>query len=147
MDIANNCIGDNCCDCWKDGCGCNQCFGVVADCLETVNPCMEYVAQIIWCFGSPLAFPIGMFLTDGVSYCFSNQILYIILLTKSKSLLSQIQNKKSILFQRRSRNRSPRWGVAASDDPNAITDTNQVLFVHGMCALWTMVDATPVARR
>ena len=75
MDIANNCIGDNCCDCWKDGCGCNQCFGVVADCLETVNPCMEYVAQIIWCFGSPLAFPIGMFLTDGCPIdCFSNQI-------------------------------------------------------------------------
>ena len=82
-----------------------------------------------------------------VSYCFSNQILYIILLTKSKSLLSLKFKMKSILFQRRSRNRSPRWGVAASDDPNAITDTNQVLFVHGMCALWTMVDATPVARR
>ena len=96
MDIANNCIGDNCCDCWKDGCGCNQCFGVVADCLETVNPCMEYVAQIIWCFGSPLAFPIGMFLTDGCPIVF--QTRYIILLTKSKSLLSQIQNEKVFCF-------------------------------------------------
>jgi len=65
MDIANNCIGDNCCDCWKDGCGCNQCFGVVADCLETANPCMEYVADIIWVFGSPLAFPIVFCFSDG----------------------------------------------------------------------------------
>ena len=65
MDTAQNCIGDNCCNCWTEGCGLDPCFGVVADGLETVNPCMEYVADIIWCFGSPLAFPFIFCFDDG----------------------------------------------------------------------------------
>jgi hypothetical protein len=53
-----DCVDNMCCDCWKEGCGCDGCLGVVADGLETVNPLMEYCADCIWCFGSPLAFPI-----------------------------------------------------------------------------------------
>ena len=51
------CIDNICCDCWTEGCGCDGCFGCVADGLEAINPCMEYFADVIWCFGSPLAFP------------------------------------------------------------------------------------------
>jgi len=58
MDGAQNCVSNNCCDCWKEGCGCNAVFGVVADGLEAVNPCMEWTADLIWILGSPLAFPI-----------------------------------------------------------------------------------------
>ena len=53
-----DCVDNMCCDCWKEGCGCDGCFGVVADGLEVINPLMEYVADCIWCFGSPLAFPL-----------------------------------------------------------------------------------------
>lgn len=65
MDGAQNCVGDNCCSCWTEGCGLDGCFGVVADGLETVNPCMERVADAIWIFGSPLAFPIVFCFGDG----------------------------------------------------------------------------------
>lgn len=59
-------IVDNvCCDCWTDGCGLDGCFGLVADGLEVINPCMEYIADVIWCFGSPLAFPIVFFFDSG----------------------------------------------------------------------------------
>jgi len=65
MDAAQNCVSENCCNCWTEGCGCDGCFGVVADGLETINPCMEYVADVIWCFGSPLAFPLIFCFDDG----------------------------------------------------------------------------------
>jgi len=65
MEAAQNCVSDNCCACWTEGCGCDGCLGVVADGLETVNPCMEYVADVIWCFGSPLAFPFVFCFNDG----------------------------------------------------------------------------------
>jgi hypothetical protein len=51
-------VDNICCDCWTEGCGCDGCFGCVADGLEAVNPAMEYVADLIWVCGSPLAFPL-----------------------------------------------------------------------------------------
>jgi hypothetical protein len=51
-------VDNMCCDCWTEGCGCDGCFGCVADGLEAVNPAMEYVADLIWVCGSPLAFPL-----------------------------------------------------------------------------------------
>lgn len=57
MQAARECVDGNCCECWKDGCGLDAGFGMCADCLETVSPCIEYCADAIWCFGSPLAFP------------------------------------------------------------------------------------------
>jgi len=65
METAQNCVSENCCDCWTDGCGCDSVFGVVADGLETVNPCMESIADVIWFFGSPLAFPFVFCFDDG----------------------------------------------------------------------------------
>lgn len=56
---------EHCCDCWKDGCGMDRCFGACADGLETINPAMEYCADCIWCFGSPLAFPFIFFFEPG----------------------------------------------------------------------------------
>jgi hypothetical protein len=53
-----DCVDNICCDCWTEGCGLDGCFGIVADGLETINPAMEYVADVIWICGSPLAFPI-----------------------------------------------------------------------------------------
>ena len=52
------CVDNMCCDCWKEGCGCDGCFGILADGLETVNPLLEYVADCIWVCGSPIAFPL-----------------------------------------------------------------------------------------
>jgi hypothetical protein len=53
-----DCVDENCCACWKEGCGLDKCCGVVANGLEAVNPAMEYFADCIWLLGSPLAFPI-----------------------------------------------------------------------------------------
>ena len=52
-----DCVQQYCCACWKDGCGLDGCFGLVGDGLEAINPFMEYCADCIWVFGSPLAFP------------------------------------------------------------------------------------------
>jgi hypothetical protein len=60
-----NCMAGVCCQCWNEGCGLNGCFGHVADCLEAVNPVMEYIADVIWCMGSPLAFPLVFLFDDG----------------------------------------------------------------------------------
>lgn len=61
MDDPTGCIQSiiegNCCACWLNGCGLDGAFGTIADVLEAVNPFMEQFASIIWCFGSPLAFP------------------------------------------------------------------------------------------
>ena len=57
MDLARGCVDASCPDCWKEGCGLDGAFGQCADCLEAVNPCMEYFADSIWILGSPLAFP------------------------------------------------------------------------------------------
>lgn len=58
-------VDGNCCECWKDGCGCNGAFGLVADGLECINPAMEYIADVIWCLGSPLAFPLVFCFDEG----------------------------------------------------------------------------------
>lgn len=57
MDMAQGCVQAVCCDCWTQGCGLDGAFGQCADCLEAINPCMEYFADCIWILGSPLAFP------------------------------------------------------------------------------------------
>lgn len=51
-------VDNVCCQCWQEGCGLNGCFGACADGLEVINPIMEYIADLIWCLGSPLAFPL-----------------------------------------------------------------------------------------
>jgi hypothetical protein len=51
-------IQNNCCACWLQGCGLNGMFGIIADGLECISPAIEQVADCIWVFGSPLAFPI-----------------------------------------------------------------------------------------
>lgn len=65
METVQNGINENCCECWTEGCGCDGCFGVVADGLEAINPCMEHVAKVIWICGSPLAFPLVFCFDDG----------------------------------------------------------------------------------
>lgn len=57
MDLARGCVEASCPDCWKEGCGLDGACGACADCLETVNPFLEYCADAIWILGSPLAFP------------------------------------------------------------------------------------------
>jgi hypothetical protein len=47
-----------CCQWWTQGCGLNSCFGAIADGLETINPAMSAIADVIWIMGSPFAFPI-----------------------------------------------------------------------------------------
>lgn len=54
---CQQCVDNNCCECWKEGCGLDPVFGQCADCLECISPGIEYCADTIWCFGSPLAFP------------------------------------------------------------------------------------------
>ena len=58
---ATEFLSNTCCECWTNGCGVcgNGTFGVCADGLERLNPVMEYIADLIWCLGSPLAFPLG----------------------------------------------------------------------------------------
>ena len=56
-DFVTDAIDNNCCDCWKEGCGLNGCFGGCADVLEATTPLCEGLANYIWCFASPLAFP------------------------------------------------------------------------------------------
>ena len=55
---VNGAVDQVCCQCWQEGCGLNPVFAVCADGLEVVNPIMEYIADLIWCLGSPLAFPL-----------------------------------------------------------------------------------------
>lgn len=55
--FVTNLVDNNCCECWKDGCGLDPVFGAVADVLECINPVLGTIASAIWCFGSPLAFP------------------------------------------------------------------------------------------
>mmetsp|Transcript_13949 Transcript_13949/g.33456 ORF Transcript_13949/g.33456 Transcript_13949/m.33456 type:complete len:370 (+) Transcript_13949:1572-2681(+) len=57
---ATEFLSNTCCECWTNGCGVcgNGTFGVCADGLERLNPVMEYIADLIWCLGSPLAFPL-----------------------------------------------------------------------------------------
>ena len=57
QDAANGCVDNNCCECWKNGCGLDGAFGLCADCLEGISPGLELVSDAIWCLGSPLAFP------------------------------------------------------------------------------------------
>lgn len=65
MGDAADCVDGICCDCWTEGCGCDACFGLAADGLETINPAMEYCADAIWICGSPLAFPLVFFFPSG----------------------------------------------------------------------------------
>lgn len=58
MDFFRGLVDANCCECWKEGCGLDPAFGLCADCLECVSPGIEYCNDVIWCFGSPIAFPI-----------------------------------------------------------------------------------------
>ena len=58
MEMGQNMVQGVCCDCWTGGCGCDAGFGMIADGLEAINPCMESIADCIWILGSPLAFPI-----------------------------------------------------------------------------------------
>ena len=58
MDAGQGCVNAICCDCWTNGCGLDGVFGTIADCLECAAGPLEYCADVIWCFGSPLAFPI-----------------------------------------------------------------------------------------
>ena len=55
---VNGAVDQVCCECWQEGCGLNPVFGACADGLEVINPIMEYIADLIWCLGSPLAFPL-----------------------------------------------------------------------------------------
>ena len=64
MEVAQGCVNATCCDCWTEGCGLDGAFGQCADCLEAVNPCMEYFADAIWILGSPLAFPCIFFFSQ-----------------------------------------------------------------------------------
>ncbi len=43
---------------FRQGCGCNKCMGTCADILEFITPFAESSARVIWCLGSPLAFPL-----------------------------------------------------------------------------------------
>jgi hypothetical protein len=56
--IVQDAVQSVCPDCWTGGCGLDGCFGGCADVLEAINPFMESIAAFIWCFGSPLAFPL-----------------------------------------------------------------------------------------
>jgi hypothetical protein len=58
MEQGQQCIQNICCTCWTNGCGLDGAFGAIANGLEAINPCMEYIADCIWILGSPLAFPI-----------------------------------------------------------------------------------------
>ncbi|KAG7358959.1 hypothetical protein IV203_015548 [Nitzschia inconspicua] len=55
---VNGVVDKCCCECWQQGCGLDGCFGTCADTLEAINPVMEYIADLIWFLGSPLAFPL-----------------------------------------------------------------------------------------
>lgn len=57
----DQCVQNNCCQCWLNGCGLNGVFGTVADCLEFVTPAVEGIGNVIWIFASPLAFPLIFF--------------------------------------------------------------------------------------
>ena len=56
-DFVHQCVDASCPECWKEGCGCDGCFGTCADCLESVQPVLDQVSSCIWILGSPLAFP------------------------------------------------------------------------------------------
>ena len=58
MQAGQDCVGGICCNCWTEGCGLDGAFGHCADCLEFAAGPVEYCADLIWCFGSPLAFPL-----------------------------------------------------------------------------------------
>ena len=51
-------VDENCPQFVQNGCGCDACCGHCADCLETVTPLIEWISDLIWICGSPLAFPI-----------------------------------------------------------------------------------------
>lgn len=55
-DFVHQGIDSVCCQCWQEGCGCDSGFALCADCLEYANPVLEQVGDVIWIFGSPLAF-------------------------------------------------------------------------------------------
>lgn len=55
-DFVSEGVDNYCCQCWKDGCGCDKGFALCADCLDFANPVLEQVGDLIWIFGSPLAF-------------------------------------------------------------------------------------------
>ena len=57
-DFVGGAVDGACPNWWKQGCGCNACFGTVADVLEMVSPVVEQIGTCIWILGSPLAFPI-----------------------------------------------------------------------------------------
>ena len=57
LGAPSECVDAICCDFWTEGCGLDGCYGCLADGLEAVNPFLECVADAIWIFGSPLAFP------------------------------------------------------------------------------------------
>ena len=56
--FIDGCVNDNCPQWVQNGCGCDGACGHCANCLESVNPCIEWFADLIWVLGSPLAFPI-----------------------------------------------------------------------------------------
>lgn len=57
IDFVKDAISETCPECWLEGCGCDSCFSLCADCLEAMSPFVESCASTIWCLGSPLAFP------------------------------------------------------------------------------------------
>jgi hypothetical protein len=57
-DFVHSAVDNTCPAWWKEGCGCNSCFGTCANVLEVVTPFVEQVGNCIWIFGSPLAFPL-----------------------------------------------------------------------------------------
>ena len=55
--MIDGCVDSTCPQCVQNGCGLDGAFGQCANCLETVSPCIEWLSDLIWVFGSPLAFP------------------------------------------------------------------------------------------
>jgi hypothetical protein len=56
-DFLSNVVRNSCCDFWSNGCGLNGAFGACATGLDSINPIVEGLSDLIWCLGSPLAFP------------------------------------------------------------------------------------------
>ena len=56
--FVSNTVDQNCCAFWTNGCGLNPLFRTCAEVLEAVTPVVEQFGNVIWIFGSPLAFPL-----------------------------------------------------------------------------------------
>jgi hypothetical protein len=56
--FVSNTVDQNCCAFWTNGCGLNPLFRTCAQVLEGVTPIVEQLGNVIWIFGSPLAFPL-----------------------------------------------------------------------------------------